>query len=110
MTMKLKALSDLKSLLPDKDESTSLRPALGHNGEGKTVHVVLDTKGRKGKAVTLISGLQHSPDTMKEIARILKEYCATGGTVKGLMIELQGDQRVRAGEKLSTMNYVVKGA
>ena len=32
----------------------------------------------------------------------------TGGTVKEGKIELQGDQRTRAAEKLKVMNYTVK--
>jgi translation initiation factor 1 (eIF-1/SUI1) len=45
---------------------------------------------------------------MEAIARLLKQYCATGGNVKEGKIELQGDQRVRAAEKLKEMKYVVK--
>ena len=68
----------------------------------------MDTKGRKGKQVTLVEGLQHNPGTMEEIARILKQQCGAGGTVKQGTIEIQGDQRQRVAEKLREMNYVVK--
>ena len=81
---------------------------LEHDGRGKTVRVSLDMKGRKGKIVTIVSGLQHNPATMRDIARILKRQCGAGGTVKDGSIEIQGDQRVRASEKLREMNYVVK--
>ncbi len=47
---------------------------------------------------------------MREIAQILKERCGTGGTVKDGNIELQGDQRERAGGELGRMNYRVRGA
>jgi translation initiation factor 1 len=79
-----------------------------HDGKGKSVGISLETKGRRGKSVTIISGLQHNPATMKEIARILKEHCGTGGTVKDGNIELQGDQRTRAAEELRKMNYAVR--
>ncbi len=79
-----------------------------HDGKGKTVRVSLDTKGRKGKTVTLISGLRHNPATMEGIARILKQYCGAGGTVKEGNIEIQGDQRVKVAEKLRGLRYVVK--
>ena len=79
-----------------------------HDGKGNTVHLVLDTHGRKGKVVTIVSGLQHNPRTMEDIARMLKQFCGTGGTVKEGIIELQGDQRARAAEKLKEMNYLVK--
>ena len=78
-----------------------------HNGKGKKVRVWLDTHGRKGKAVTVISGFQHNPETIEGIARVLKQYCGAGGTVKGKDIEIQGDQRKRVGEKLTALNYVV---
>ena len=106
--MKLKSLVDLHQLLPDSTPPPRVDPVSTHDGEGKTVRISLETKGRKGKSVTIVSGLQHNPVTMKEIARILKEHCGTGGTVKEGNIELQGDQRGRATEKLRKMNYVVK--
>ncbi len=59
--------------------------------------------------VTVVSGLQHNPDTLAEIARMLKQHCGAGGTVKGRNIEIQGDQRTKVGEKLTQLNYVVTG-
>jgi len=79
-----------------------------HNGRAKTVRVWLDTQGRKGKAVTIVSGLVHNPDTMQDIARVLKQYCGAGGTVKNKNIEIQGDQRKRVVEKLRDLNYTVQ--
>jgi translation initiation factor 1 len=106
--MKLKSLSDLQQLLPVSPQPTRVTAASMHDGKGKTVHIALETKGRKGKFVTIVSGLQHDPATMKEIARKLKEHCGTGGTVKDGNIELQGYQRERATRELTRMNYVVK--
>ena len=77
------------------------------DGKLKTVHVSLDTHGRKGKTVTLVTGLHHYPATMNEIARILKQHCGAGGTVKNGSIEIQGDQRKRVSEKLKEMNFIV---
>ena len=106
----LTSLSDLGQLLTESERqqppANVKRP--GHDGKSKTVRIRLDTKGRKGKAVTLVEGLQHNPATMSEIARILKQYCGAGGTVKGGQIEIQGDQRDRVSEKLREMNYVVQ--
>ena len=106
--MKLKSLSDLRQLLPDAKEPSQAPALKTHNGKGKRVRIFLDTKGRKGKTVTIIAGLEHNPATMNDIARILKEHCGTGGTVKDGNIELQGDQCARATGKLQKMNYVVK--
>jgi len=107
---KLSSLSDLGQLLTDADRK-QLPPEVKkheHDGKGKTVRIKLDTKGRKGKSVTLVEGLQHNPTTMAEIARILKQHCGAGGTVKEGQIEIQGDQRERVAEKLREMNYVVR--
>ena len=106
--MKLKSLSELNQLLPESVQNHRTSVNETQDGKGKKVRIVLDAKGRKGKSVTIVSGLQHDPQTMKEIARILKEHCATGGTVKDGNIELQGDQRERAAGKIEKMNYVVE--
>jgi translation initiation factor 1 len=107
---KFTSLSDLDQLLSDS-ERKQLQPSakkLEHDGKNKTVRITLDSQGRKGKSVTLVEGLQHNPATIADIARILKQYCGAGGTVKDGNIEIQGDQRERVREKLLAMNYVVK--
>lgn len=107
---KLSSLSDLDQLLTEAERKQfQASPKMKeHDGKGKSVRVMMDTKGRKGKQVTLVEGLQHNPDTMEEIARILKQHCGAGGTVKQGVIEIQGAQRTRVAEKLRAMNYVVK--
>jgi translation initiation factor 1 len=80
---------------------------LPHNGKGKNIRVFLDTKGRKGKTVTVVAGLHHNPETLETIARLLKQHCGAGGTIKEGTIEIQGDNRGRVTEKLRSMNYVV---
>jgi translation initiation factor 1 len=107
---KLTSLSDLGQLLSDSDRERLAveSKTRGHDGKGKPVRVILDSKGRKGKVVTIVEGLQHNPTTMEEIAKTLKQYCGAGGTVKGGVIEIQGDQRSRVSEKLRSMNYIVK--
>lgn len=106
---KLSSLSDLGQLLTSSERNQLLPETnkRAHDGKGKAVRIRLDTKGRKGKSVTLVEGLQHNPATMAEIARILKQHCGAGGTVKDGQIEIQGDQRQRIAEKLREMNYVV---
>jgi translation initiation factor 1 len=111
--MKLKSLEDLAQLLPESEQPSAGQTARrldksGHDGKGQSVRLLIDRKGRKGKTVTLVAGLRHNPATLEKIARILKERCGTGGTVKDGNIELQGDQRTRAKAELESMNYVVK--
>jgi len=81
------------------------RPAA--TGDG-VVRLQLQTKGRGGKAVTVITGLALSADTLKVQAKKLKQRCGVGGSVKGEQIEIQGDQRQLLREELSKQGYVVK--
>jgi len=110
--MKLQSLADLEQLLSESERKSIKKETSSekrtHDGKLKTVHVRLETAGRKGKSVTVISGLQHNPDTIEDIARALKQYCGAGGTVKDGAIEIQGDQRHAVTKKLREMNYVVK--
>lgn len=57
------------------------------------VRVGRETKGRAGKGVTVITGLPLSPDEMQALAGELKKRCGSGGTVRGGVIEIQGDHR-----------------
>jgi len=107
---KLSSLSELGQLLTDAERKQLPLEVKQqeHDGKSKTVRVRVDTKGRKGKSVTLVEGLQHNPATMAEIARILKQHCGAGGTVKEGQIEIQGGQRERVAGKLREMDYVAK--
>ena len=44
---------------------------------------------------------------LKKVAKLLKSRCATGGTIKDGVIELQGDQVRRATEILEKEDYRV---
>ena len=55
------------------------------------VRVRLDTGGRRGKAVTLITGVPLAGAELAELGRELKRKCSSGGTVKNGTIEIQGD-------------------
>ena len=78
----------------------------------QTATVARDRKRRKGKTVTVISGLQHNPDTLRELLKNLQKHLGTGGTIKdgekGPEIEVQGDHRERAGALLIELGYKVK--
>jgi translation initiation factor 1 len=74
----------------------------------QVAYVQRDRKGRAGKTVTVISGLQHTPVTFKQLLTTLKEICGAGGTLKDGEIEIQGDQREKVAEKLKELGYKVK--
>jgi translation initiation factor 1 len=59
-------------------------------GDG-IVRVSRETKGRKGKGVTLVKGLAVDDAELAAIAKQLKVACGSGGTVKDGAIEIQGD-------------------
>ena len=76
-------------------------------GDG-VVRVGRETKGRKGKGVTVITGLPLDHDGLQGLAKQLKQRCGAGGTVKGVAIEIQGDHRDRLVEELTRLGYTVK--
>jgi translation initiation factor 1 len=76
-------------------------------GDG-IVRIGRETKGRKGKGVTLISGIPLAEDELKEVAKQLKARCGAGGTVKDGVIEIQGDHRDALLEELRKRGWTVK--
>lgn len=60
---------------------------------GGAVRVGRETQGRKGKGVTVISGLPLGSDALDQLATQLKKRCGSGGTVRDGLIEIQGDHR-----------------
>ena len=72
------------------------------------VRVSRETKGRKGKGVTLVSGAPLPEVELKNLAKRLRNLCGTGGTVKDGVIELQGDHSVVLLKELPKNGWVVK--
>ena len=76
-------------------------------GDG-TVRVSRDRKGRRGKTVTVVTGIVASQDVLDEVAGTLKRLCGSGGTVVDGAIEIQGDHRDRIAAKLTELGHLVK--
>ncbi len=74
----------------------------------QTAYLHRDSKGRGGKAVTVVKNLTLAEDDMKALAKKLKAACGCGGTVKDGQIEIQGEQRERIAEFLRELGYKVK--
>ena len=87
---------------PEKKKSAS-----APKGDG-IVRVGRETKGRKGKGMTVITGVPLHPEGLKDLAKQLKQKCGTGGTVKGAVIEIQGDHRDLLVSELQSIGYTVK--
>ncbi len=81
------------------------RPAA--TGDG-VVRIRRETKGRGGKAVTVVSGVPLAEAALKDLAKQLKQRCGVGGSVKGGSIEIQGDQRPILQAELEKRGYTVK--
>ena len=77
------------------------------SGDG-IVRVGRSTKGRKGKGVTVITGIPVDGIQLKQIAKTLKQKCGSGGTVKSGTIEIQGDHRDLLVAELKDMGYTVR--
>lgn len=69
-----------------------------------------ETKGRNGKAVTVVSGTPVSPTELQELGKRLKQKCGTGGTIKDGQIEIQGDHRDLILKELVALGYKAKMA
>jgi translation initiation factor 1 len=75
---------------------------------GGVVRVGRETKGRKGKGVTVITGVPLAGDALDELATRLKKRCGSGGTVDADVIEIQGDHRDALVAELGKLGYTVK--
>ena len=74
------------------------------------MRVARETKGRKGKGVTVITGVSLQPAELKALGRELKQVCGSAGTVKNGVIEIQGHHRDRLVAELKHRNFTVKRA
>jgi translation initiation factor 1 len=81
------------------------RPA--GSGDG-VVRIQRDSKGRKGKTVTLVTGVPLEDPALRELLSELKRTCGTGGTLKEGVLEIQGDHRDTIFDELKRRGFKVK--
>ncbi|MEZ5046131.1 MAG: translation initiation factor [Chitinophagaceae bacterium] len=72
------------------------------------LQVVLDTKQRAGKIVTIIKGFIGKSDDLAKLEKKLKSFCGTGGSSKDGLIIIQGDNKSKIVQFLNKENYQVK--
>ena len=75
-------------------------------GDG-IVRLRIEKSGRKGKTVTVISGLPARD--AKAIFKALKKRCGAGGSLTGCEAEIQGDQRALIRTELERRELTVRG-
>ena len=76
-------------------------------GDG-IVRLHRESKGRGGKAVTVVKGLPGDAAELKRRASLLKQRCGVGGSVKDGNIEIQGDRRAEIKSLLESEGFTVK--
>ena len=72
------------------------------------VRVGRQTQGRRGKGVTVITGVPLPDAELTKLAKELKKRCGSGGTVKDGVIEIQGDHRDALVQALTDRGWTVK--
>ncbi|OOF69499.1 stress response translation initiation inhibitor YciH [Rodentibacter caecimuris] len=87
-----------------KEEKTK---SLRVKGDG-IVRIQKQTSGRKGSAVSVITGLDLPDDELKKLAAELKKRCGCGGSIKEGNIEIQGEKRDLLKQILEQKNFIVK--
>ena len=85
-------MSDLVWSSDGGDRREAERPKAAAPAGGR-VKVRREVAGRRGKAVTTISGVPLDDAALRELAGRLKKRCGVGGSAKNGVIELQGDHR-----------------
>jgi translation initiation factor 1 len=89
----------LEEKLTTKNAHTGLSPAQ------QKVTVRHDRKRRGGKSVTVVEGIQMQQKEMKSLLKELKAGLGTGGAVKDISIEIQGEHSDAVMAALEKMGY-----
>jgi len=86
---------------------TDDKPADRPSGDG-IVRISRETKGRKGKGVSLITGVALDDKALKALAKELKQKSGAGGSIKDGVIEIQTDDRDKLKTLLEAKGHTVK--
>ena len=110
MKKKLKSLSDLSTIKFDNlspDKKDIIDPI---EEEFEKLHFELhfSKKGRSGKIVTIVRGIDIDKDTLEDISKKLKRKLSVGGSIKDGEIIIQGNNRDKIKEILLKMGHSVK--
>ena len=97
-------------VLPRKEKPAGKAPQTTGSLSQQKVYVRLDRKGRGGKSVTLIEGIQMPGKDREALLKQFKARLGTGGALKNDVIEIQGDHRDVIIVMLQEMGYKPKRA
>lgn len=87
---------------PEEDTPLDIPP------QQQQVRIQASRSGRKGKTVTIVSGLQLNPENLNTLLKQLKNQCGSGGTLKENTLEIQGDQAQKLLEIMTKLGYKAK--
>ncbi len=99
-------LNGLKTILPEGEEINLPEKVEEKKQQKELLRVELDK--RNGKPATLITEFAGTDDELKELARVLKVKCSSGGSSHDGEILIQGDFRVKIATILQDMGFKVK--
>ena len=110
MKKKLNIFSDLSTikfnnLSPDKED---IIDPIEEEFEKLHFELHFSKKGRFGKIVTLVKGIDMDKDTLIYISKKLKRKLSVGGSIKDGEIIIQGNNRDKIEEILLKMGHSVK--
>jgi translation initiation factor 1 len=91
--------------VPEKDNPAEQKFSTLALHAQQQVYIRLERKGRGGKSVSIISGLQQSQQDNEVLLKHLKTKLGTGGTIKNNTLEIQGDHRDNIFSLLQKMGY-----
>ena len=74
----------------------------------KQVAIVRTERRKKGKVVTVLTGLEPQPAIIAELFTQLKSACGSGGTIRENSVEIQGAHLDKICAMLAEQGYRVK--
>lgn len=94
---------------PVADCDCARRKAAVPAGDG-VVRVSRETKGRGGKAVTVVRGVPLPAEALATLGKKLRTACGAGGTLKDGVLEIQGEHMDKVVALLQAEGFKVKRA
>ncbi len=103
------SLEALKATLPQEEPPTqeSNNKPTGNTAATRQprLDIILDKKGRKGKAATIVAGFTIADNEIEAVSAKIKQSLGTGGSARGGEILIQGDKRKEVLAALSAMGF-----
>lgn len=99
------SLESLRDSLPQGEDAPVENPAELKPAKKERLDIILDKKGRKGKAATIVAGFTCDDSELGEIATALKQKLGVGGSHRCGEILIQGDKRQQTLQALTAMGY-----